>query len=133
MIGSAASAVQFVPEIAPRVDELVLFQRTPNWVLPKADTPYTPEQLERLRTDPDALLTARREVWDRVDGSITFSNPDAIVQAQTAGAPEHVGRRGPRGPRQAHADLPARVQAPARLERRGTPRSTAPTSSSSPR
>ena len=82
VIGSAASAVQFVPEIAPRVDELVLFQRTPNWVLPKADTPYTSEQLERLRTDPDALLTARREVWDRVDGSITFSNPDAIVQAQ---------------------------------------------------
>jgi cyclohexanone monooxygenase len=51
-------------------------------VLPKADDPYSPEQLERLRTDPDALLVARREVWDRVEGSITFSDPKAIVQAQ---------------------------------------------------
>jgi cation diffusion facilitator CzcD-associated flavoprotein CzcO len=82
VIGSAASAVQFVPEIAPRVDHLVLYQRTPNWVLPKADVPYSPEQLERLRTEPDALLEARRQVWERVEGSITFSDPSAIVQAQ---------------------------------------------------
>ena len=82
VIGSAASAVQFVPVIAATVGQLVLFQRTPNWVLPKADDPYSPEQLERLRTDPDALLVARREVWDRVEGSITFSDPKAIVQAQ---------------------------------------------------
>ena len=79
---SAASAVQFVPEIAPRVDHLVLYQRTPNWVLPKADVPYSSEQLEQLRTDPDALLDARRQVWERVEGAITFSDPSAILQAQ---------------------------------------------------
>ncbi|HEU4415223.1 MAG TPA: NAD(P)/FAD-dependent oxidoreductase, partial [Candidatus Angelobacter sp.] len=37
VIGTGASAIQFVPEIAPRVAKLFLFQRTPPWILPKAD------------------------------------------------------------------------------------------------
>lgn len=34
VIGTGASAYQFVPEIAPKVDELTVFQRTPPWGLP---------------------------------------------------------------------------------------------------
>src|SRR4029453_10930770 len=41
VIGSAASAVQFVPEIAKQVSQLHIFQRSPQWVLPKDDTPFT--------------------------------------------------------------------------------------------
>jgi cation diffusion facilitator CzcD-associated flavoprotein CzcO len=41
VIGSGASAVQFVPKIQPEVDQLHLFQRTPHWVLPKPDRPLT--------------------------------------------------------------------------------------------
>ncbi|SEF26376.1 Predicted flavoprotein CzcO associated with the cation diffusion facilitator CzcD [Amycolatopsis pretoriensis] len=37
VIGTGASAVQFVPKIAPDVEELTLFQRTPPWIMPKAD------------------------------------------------------------------------------------------------
>ena len=37
VIGTGASAVQFVPEIQPRVADLHLFQRTAHWVLPKVD------------------------------------------------------------------------------------------------
>ncbi|MEV6445580.1 NAD(P)/FAD-dependent oxidoreductase [Amycolatopsis sp. NPDC051716] len=37
VIGTGASAVQFVPRIAPEVAELTLFQRTPPWIMPKAD------------------------------------------------------------------------------------------------
>ncbi|WP_410670772.1 flavin-containing monooxygenase [Amycolatopsis sp. cmx-4-68] len=37
VIGTGASAVQFVPKIAPDVEALTLFQRTPPWVMPKAD------------------------------------------------------------------------------------------------
>src|SRR5262249_23942904 len=36
-IGTGASAIQFVPEIAPRVAKLMVFQRTPPWILPKTD------------------------------------------------------------------------------------------------
>src|SRR5262249_31686126 len=37
MIGSGASAIQITPEIAPNVAHLDLYQRTPNWIVPKND------------------------------------------------------------------------------------------------
>ncbi|MFJ1761004.1 flavin-containing monooxygenase [Amycolatopsis sp. NPDC088138] len=37
VIGTGASAVQFVPKIAPDVERLTLFQRTPPWIMPKGD------------------------------------------------------------------------------------------------
>ncbi|MET8994030.1 NAD(P)/FAD-dependent oxidoreductase [Amycolatopsis sp. NPDC004169] len=37
VVGTGASAVQFVPKIAPEVAELTLFQRTPPWIMPKPD------------------------------------------------------------------------------------------------
>jgi cation diffusion facilitator CzcD-associated flavoprotein CzcO len=37
VIGTGASAIQFVPQIVPRVAKLHLFQRTPPWVLPRPD------------------------------------------------------------------------------------------------
>ena len=37
VIGTGASAVQFIPEIAPAVDQLLVFQRTPPWLGPTPD------------------------------------------------------------------------------------------------
>jgi cation diffusion facilitator CzcD-associated flavoprotein CzcO len=39
VIGTGASAVQLIPEIAPIVKELKVFQRTPIWCFPKFDAP----------------------------------------------------------------------------------------------
>jgi len=39
VIGTGASAIQFVPHLQKRVKQLHLFQRTPPWVLPKLDRP----------------------------------------------------------------------------------------------
>jgi cation diffusion facilitator CzcD-associated flavoprotein CzcO len=41
VIGTGASAIQFVPEIQPRVGRLHLFQRTPSWVMPDPDRRVT--------------------------------------------------------------------------------------------
>ncbi|CAA0153579.1 putative flavin-binding monooxygenase, partial [Acinetobacter baumannii] len=38
VIGTGASAIQFVPQIQPKAKELFVFQRTAPWVLPKPDT-----------------------------------------------------------------------------------------------
>lgn len=74
VIGSAASAIQFVPEIVKVAGQVHLFQRTPNWVLPKDDTPYTREQREVFRTNPSAPQEARDAVWNTLDpgGAWTF-------------------------------------------------------------
>lgn len=37
VIGTGASAIQFVPLIQPKVAQLVLFQRTPPWIVPRED------------------------------------------------------------------------------------------------
>lgn len=39
VIGTGASAIQFLPMIQPQVHKLTLFQRTAPWVLPKLDVP----------------------------------------------------------------------------------------------
>jgi cation diffusion facilitator CzcD-associated flavoprotein CzcO len=41
VIGTGASAIQFVPRIQPVVGELHLFQRTPPWVIPRMDRAVT--------------------------------------------------------------------------------------------
>jgi cation diffusion facilitator CzcD-associated flavoprotein CzcO len=55
VIGSGASAVQFVPQIQPLVDHLTLFQRTAHWVLPKADHAIAP--LEKRLLQRSRLLS----------------------------------------------------------------------------
>jgi len=40
VIGTGASAVQIVPAIAPRVSRVLVFQRTPAWILPRHDRTY---------------------------------------------------------------------------------------------
>lgn len=47
VIGTGASAVQFVPQIQPHVEELLLFQRTPTWILPHPDRPVA-ESVRRM-------------------------------------------------------------------------------------
>ena len=49
VVGSAASAVQFVPQIAPQVSKLTIFQRSPNWLMPRKDRLYAP-RTQRLLT-----------------------------------------------------------------------------------
>ncbi len=39
VIGTGASAVQFIPHVAREAKHLSIFQRTPNWILPKPDRP----------------------------------------------------------------------------------------------
>ena len=41
VIGTGASAIQFVPQIAPQVAHLDLYQRTPPWIMPKPDREVT--------------------------------------------------------------------------------------------
>lgn len=48
VVGTGASAVQIIPELAPQVRQLTLYQRTPAWVVPRPDAPVT-EREQRLR------------------------------------------------------------------------------------
>ena len=47
VVGTGASAVQFVPEIAGTAEHVTVFQRTPGWILPRLDRPIS-ERRKRL-------------------------------------------------------------------------------------
>ena len=52
VVGTGASAIQFVPEIAPKAAQVAVFQRTPPWVVPKLDREIPPETAARWRRQP---------------------------------------------------------------------------------
>jgi cation diffusion facilitator CzcD-associated flavoprotein CzcO len=85
VIGSAASAVQIVPEIVKVAGQVHLFQRTANWVLPKEDEPYTAEQLEEFSRNPGLLDAQRQEMFETVDKGMTFKNLTQLQEVAEAG------------------------------------------------
>ncbi|MDX3108769.1 flavin-containing monooxygenase, partial [Nonomuraea angiospora] len=60
VIGNGSSAAQFIPRIAERVERLYVFQRTPNWVIPKPDAAFGPLARLGFRVVP-GLQRAYRE------------------------------------------------------------------------
>jgi cation diffusion facilitator CzcD-associated flavoprotein CzcO len=66
-IGTGASAVQYVPEIAKEVEQLHLFQRTPGWVIPKPDRPYRPREKWLFRRFPLIVAISRRLTYTRFE------------------------------------------------------------------
>ena len=63
VIGTGASAVQLVPEIADRVKRLYVYQRTPNWILPRPDRSIGPRRQTLYRRMPWLQKLARFGIW----------------------------------------------------------------------
>src|SRR5258708_8562401 len=63
VIGTGASAIQFVPEIAPRAEKLFVFQRTPPWILPKSDFAISDRWRNRFRRMPLLGLLFRKALF----------------------------------------------------------------------
>lgn len=65
VIGTGASAVQFVPEIAPDARDLVVFQRTGNWFMPRKNRPYPGPLRALFRRSPRLQALRRRFMFER--------------------------------------------------------------------
>jgi cation diffusion facilitator CzcD-associated flavoprotein CzcO len=63
VIGTGASGVQAITEIAKTVGHLTVFQRTPNWCTPLRNSRITPEEMEKIRARYDEIFTRCRETW----------------------------------------------------------------------
>ncbi|HKV25581.1 MAG TPA: NAD(P)/FAD-dependent oxidoreductase [Candidatus Acidoferrum sp.] len=49
VVGTGASAIQIVPQIAPQAGKLYLFQRTPAWIVPRLDYAFSEKAKRRFR------------------------------------------------------------------------------------
>lgn len=63
VIGTGASAIQFVPEIAGKVASLTVFQRSAPYVVPKPDGTYSASQQRRFARRPHLHHLTRRGVF----------------------------------------------------------------------
>jgi cation diffusion facilitator CzcD-associated flavoprotein CzcO len=62
-IGTGASAIQFVPTIAPDVERLHVFQRTPPWVIPHSARPITHAERRLFRLFPALQRLVRGGIY----------------------------------------------------------------------
>ncbi len=64
LIGTGATGVQVGPAIAPIVSHLTVFQRTPNWIMPRPNRDWTPEEKQQNRDNPLKMKVDRlKNYW----------------------------------------------------------------------
>jgi cation diffusion facilitator CzcD-associated flavoprotein CzcO len=63
VVGNAASAIQFIPQIAPKVRRLFVLQRSPNWMLPRGDRAYSDAEKRRFTRHPWLARLYRWWIW----------------------------------------------------------------------
>ena len=59
MIGTGASAIQFVPEIAPGARSVTVYQRSAPWIIPKVDRVYPEWERRVFKRYPARVAAAR--------------------------------------------------------------------------
>ena len=96
VIGTGASAIQFVPRIQPQVEQLTLFQRTPPWVLPRMDHPIASWQQTMFRFLPITQRAIRTLMyWQRELTAAGFVYRQSMLKQGVKFAQEHLERQVP--------------------------------------
>jgi cation diffusion facilitator CzcD-associated flavoprotein CzcO len=96
VIGTGASAIQFVPQIQPRVGQLSVFQRTPPWIVPRWDRPFTRPERWLFRHLPVTQRLARTGIyWSREAYVLGFAFDPRLMRAAELVARAHLRRQVP--------------------------------------
>lgn len=83
VIGTGASAIQFVPQIAEKVGKLVLFQRTPPWLVPKPDGLIHDNVKKLFKFIPVTQKMFRSSIYWQAEGfALGFINPKLMVMIE---------------------------------------------------
>lgn len=81
VIGTGASAIQFVPAIADRVGHLTVFQRSPAYMLPKADRAYTVRERQRFAASPWRMKLHRLQIYLRYEArALAFTRVKQLME-----------------------------------------------------
>jgi len=94
VIGTGASAAQFVPEIAPRVGRLYVFQRTAPWVQPRPDIRL--DEIRKYLRLPGAARALRYAIyWFLEARGAGFAIHPRLMKTQERIAARHLARQVP--------------------------------------
>jgi cation diffusion facilitator CzcD-associated flavoprotein CzcO len=91
VVGTGASAIQFVPRIATQVARLTLFQRTPPWIVPKPDRPVRAWERWLFRRVPMTRSLFRSFLyWRQEILGLGFTLSPRLMRRGTRMALEHI-------------------------------------------
>jgi cation diffusion facilitator CzcD-associated flavoprotein CzcO len=94
VIGTGASAIQFVPQIVDDVKSLLLFQRTPPWIVPKLDRPIRSWERWLYRYVPFARFLFRNFIyWRQEARGIGFTIDPRLMGRANKIALEHLEKQ----------------------------------------
>ena len=93
VIGTGASAAQIVPELAQVCAQVDVYQRTPQWIMPRKDVVFTEEEKERFARDPEAMAKHREEIFWGFENTIAFRVDDDGAAPLEALARNHIDYR----------------------------------------
>lgn len=94
VIGTGASAIQFVPQIAPKVGRLDLYQRTPPWILPKPDRKVSRAEHWLFRHLPFTQKLMRTGIYWMLESRVLgFVIHPKLMKAVERMARGHIKRR----------------------------------------
>lgn len=82
VIGTAASAIQLIPEIVGKVKSLTIFQRTPNWIMPRNDMDYPDKSKARFRRFDFLRLLHRLKIYLSYELRFPLFRRNKLLQAQ---------------------------------------------------
>jgi cyclohexanone monooxygenase len=91
-IGTGASAIQYVPEVAAEASHLTVFQRTPIWVSPRFDEPFSAEQQAVFERNPLEARKIRDAAFEQYE-MIDFAEDGLQTTAATDRAREYLHRK----------------------------------------
>lgn len=84
VVGTGASAIQFIPAIQPDVDSMHVFQRTPAWVMPRPDSEIRPAMQKLYRKMPMLQRAARFKIYvQRESFVLGFRNPKIMKKVKS--------------------------------------------------
>lgn len=90
VVGTGASAIQFVPAIQPEVAQLTLFQRTPPWVMPRHDRPIRPVEKRLLGLVPPLHLLRRSLIWAQRELTVLGFRHPVLMKGAERTARKHL-------------------------------------------
>jgi cation diffusion facilitator CzcD-associated flavoprotein CzcO len=96
VIGTGASAIQFVPAIVDQVSALTVFQRSAPWIMPKATHAFSPDERRKLRRFPWLKWYRRaRLYWLHEQRAEQFTNVATDNHTTVGYARRHLAKQVP--------------------------------------
>ncbi len=94
VLGTGASAIQIVPQIAPEAARVTLFQRTPPWIIPKRDRRISSLERRLFRRFPAMQRAYRRALYWALEARVIgFSRYPALLRLAQKLSVAHINRQ----------------------------------------